>query len=186
MLCRLFLYIGLLLFPIVAITQEKVTNCPSSSGEANVWFFGGYAGLNFNVNPPEVLTNNSTLQSLEGNACICDSSGNFLFALSGNQQIEVFNDQLDRQPGFAGIGGNVSAAQPAIIIPRPGQDYIYDAFLINLPINHPSFNNGLVHATIDASIPSGPKLEGSPILCLRKYPKASRQYFIKTNLMSGF
>jgi len=168
MLFRLFLYIGLLLFPIVAITQEKVTNCPSSNGEANVWFFGGYAGLNFKVNPPEVPTNNSTLQSLEGNACICDSTGNFLFALSGNQQIEVFNDQLDRQPGFEGIGGNVSAAQPAIIIPRPGQDYIYDAFLINLPINHSNFENGLVHTTIDLSNPSEPKLDGQPDTLLTK------------------
>jgi gliding motility-associated-like protein len=159
---RINLIILFSLFSLIASAQKKTTNCPAFDGEANVWFFGEFAGLNFKDNPPEALTYNSTLQSLEGNACISDSLGNFVFALSGNIQMDMFNSQLERQSGFNGIGGNVSATQPAIIIPRPGQDYIYDLFLLNLPIDHPNFKNGLVHTIVDLSNPLKPVMSGRP------------------------
>jgi len=166
---RLITYFTLLLFiPIATLSQEKTNNCPSSRGEARVWYFGGFAGLNFNISPTEVITSKSTLQSLEGNACICDSLGNLIFALGGNTKIEVYNNQLQPQPQITGIGGNVSSTQPSIIIPRPGQDGLYDIFLLNLPIDHPNFENGLVHSVIDAFNPSEPILAAEPDTLLPK------------------
>ena len=48
-----------------------------AQGEANNWFFGQSAGLNFNTNPPTPMI--GSIQTEEGCASFSDKEGNLLF-----------------------------------------------------------------------------------------------------------
>jgi len=132
-------------------------DCPHSAKYANVWYFGDYAGLDFNTRPVSVLTNNNSVTQLEGNACISDSNGVYLLSTGGNYRISLWNSSLNTVPNGQNIGGNVSATQSSIIIPQPGDPDIYHIFLVNLPLDLPAYDNGLTHVmvNISSSNPSG-------------------------------
>src|ERR1700675_989300 len=50
--------------------------------EANIWYFGYEAGLDFNSGVPVALTN-SAMDQFEGCSSIADSNGNLLFYTDG-------------------------------------------------------------------------------------------------------
>ena len=50
--------------------------------EGNIWYFGNNAGLDFNTNPPTVLSNGA-MHAPEGSSSISDATGNFLFYTDG-------------------------------------------------------------------------------------------------------
>src|SRR4051812_45301770 len=50
--------------------------------QANIWYFGNRAGLDFNQIPPQPLSN-SNLNSVEGTASIADNNGKLLFYTNG-------------------------------------------------------------------------------------------------------
>ena len=50
--------------------------------QANIWYFGNRAGLDFNQIPPQPL-NNSNLNSVEGTSSIADNNGKLLFYTNG-------------------------------------------------------------------------------------------------------
>jgi hypothetical protein len=52
--------------------------------EANIWYFGDKAGLDFNSGTPQVITG-SQMNTLEGCATISDDTGSFFF-------IRLFSD----------------------------------------------------------------------------------------------
>ena len=53
-----------------------------SQGEANIWYFGQNAGLDFNSGTPVALTNGQLVTD-EGCATISNSSGQLLFYTDG-------------------------------------------------------------------------------------------------------
>ncbi|MDQ3394069.1 MAG: hypothetical protein M3512_08160, partial [Bacteroidota bacterium] len=69
---RFLLSIMLLTISITSFAQK----------ETNIWYFGDYAGLDFNSNPPKVLTDGA-LKSHEGSSVISDKNGNLLFYTNG-------------------------------------------------------------------------------------------------------
>ena len=54
----------------------------NSGKEGNIWYFGEYAGLDFNSGSPVALTNGQ-LNTNEGCATISDNNGNLLFYTDG-------------------------------------------------------------------------------------------------------
>ena len=60
-----------------------------SQHEADFWYFGDYAGLDFSSGNPEPLINGQ-LQNYEGCAAISDSTGNLLFYTNG---VTVWNKE---------------------------------------------------------------------------------------------
>mgnify|MGYP006162242975 FL=1 len=96
-------------------------------GEANNWYFGNYAGLSFNSNPPVALTNGA-LTTSEGCATISDAAGNLLFYSDG---LNVWNRNHLIMSNGTGLLGNPSSAQSAIIIPKPGSTTNY--YIITVP-----------------------------------------------------
>lgn len=96
-------------------------------GEANNWYFGNYAGLSFNSDPPVALTNGA-LTTSEGCATISDAAGNLLFYSDG---LNVWNRNHVIMSNGTGLLGNPSSAQSAIIIPKPGSTRNY--YIITVP-----------------------------------------------------
>ncbi len=98
-----------------------------SQRQANVWYFGDNAGINFNSGKPEVLTN-SAMSTYEGSAVISDTLGNLLFYTNGST---VWNANHQIMENGTGLNGDSSSCESAIIIPVPESKMYYYIFTVD-------------------------------------------------------
>lgn len=119
------------------------------SQEGNIWYFGEGAGLNFNVSPPQPLTNGA-LFSIEGCASVCNKNGNLLFYTDG---LTVYNRNHLAMPNGTGLLGNWSTTQSAIIIPNPGDSNLFYIFTADCSENN--FVNGYNFSVVDMRLDGG-------------------------------
>ncbi len=120
-----------------------------AQGEANFWYFGENAGLNFNSGSP-VPINNGKLDTREGCSSFSDSNGNLLFYSDGTT---VWNRLHNPMPNGTGLKGNASSTQSAMIIPKPGSSSIYYIFTVGAKIDGGEF--GFNYYTIDMNADLG-------------------------------
>lgn len=138
-----------------------------SQKEANVWYFGNNAGLDFNSGNPVAL-NDGLLRTDEGCSSISDENGNLLFYSDG---INVWtkNHELMRYSNGSlanNLEGNPSSSQSGLIVPNPEDKNLYYIFTVgtdfigNLP--YPD-NPGFKFYTIDISKGNGGEIISGPI-----------------------
>ena len=96
----------------------------SQVGPTSNWYFGTNAGITFNSGTPVALTN-GVLTTTEGVATISDNSGNLLFYTNG---VTVWNRNHLVMTNGAGLLGDISSTQSAIIIQKPLSNNIYYIF----------------------------------------------------------
>lgn len=120
--------------------------CVIGQGEANNWYFGQYAGLTFNTNPPTALLD-GVLATSEGCATMSDKYGSLLFYTDG---ITVWNKNHQPMPNGSGLMGHPSAAQSGIIIPKPGSSSNY--IIITVPENG---SVGMRYSEVDMTLNGG-------------------------------
>lgn len=97
--------------------------------EAAIWYFGDYAGLDFNSGSPKPLINGQ-LSTHEGCTTISDKNGNLLFYTDGS----IVYDKLHNvMPNGSGLLGHNSSTQSAIIVPKPNNPNIYYIFTVDEP-----------------------------------------------------
>lgn len=118
----------------------------SAQNEANNWYFGLKAGLTFNTNPPSALTDGQVSTS-EGSASISNAAGDLLFYTDG---ITVYNKNHQAMPNGVGLMGHPSAAQSAIIIPKPGSSTNF--YIITVPEDG---TVGMRYSEVDMSLAAG-------------------------------
>lgn len=116
---------------IIGILLFHISICCIAQKEANNWYFGGYAALNFNSGGPQVLYNSQMLAD-EGCSSISDKNGNLLFYSNGffiwNRNHQRMTDPAT---GFLSIiGDNDEGTQTGVIIPWTGRDSLYFVFSI--------------------------------------------------------
>lgn len=96
--------------------------------QANIWYFGQYAGLDFNTiddqGRPTVLINGA-LATDEGCSTISDEDGNLLFYTNGET---VWNRLHQVMPNGTGLYGSYTSTQSALIVPQPESDRYYYIF----------------------------------------------------------
>ena len=126
-----------LLFTIVLFGQNQ----------ANNWYFGQNAGINFSNGIPVAL-DDGVLNTPEGCSTISDSNGNLLFYTDG---IDVWNKNHQLMPNGTGLLGSISSTQSGIIIPHPGNINLY--YVFSLP--ETGGENGLRYSLVDMSLDSG-------------------------------
>ena len=113
-----------------------------AQNQANHWFFGKYAGIDFSSGTPESISGGKIF-SYEGCASISGISGNLLFYTNGggrdsvcafgqaNGKIFTSTHQVMENGYMTGSeGGGWSAAQSSIILPKPGTANQYYIFTI--------------------------------------------------------
>ena len=135
-----------------------------SQKEANIWYFGHNAALDFNTGTP-VPVDGSELNTVEGCSSFSDADGNLLFYVGAptpsTQNLTVWN--RNNEPMLRGIGieGDASSSQSALTIPAPGKPDIYYLFVVGAPS---SGNQGFWYYTIDMTrngglgdVDSGPR-----------------------------
>lgn len=103
-----------------------VAICGFSQKQANIWYFGNKAGLDFNQNPPAVL-NNAAVNSQEGSATMSDNNGRLLFYTNGTALVDRRHATM---PNGGGLRGEPSSTDNTLIIPMPGNDSVYYLFTI--------------------------------------------------------
>ena len=91
---------------------------------ANVWYFGYKAGIDFNGGTPKALSN-SEMSQREGTASICDKNGKLILYTNG---IQIWNSRHHVISGASNLGGDTSSTQSAVIVPKPGNPYVYYIF----------------------------------------------------------
>ena len=99
----------------------------SAQKEAGTWYFGRYAGLDFNSGTPVVISGGQ-INTIEGVATISNSSGDLLFYTEG---MTVWNRLHQVMPNGTGLNGHISSTQSAIIVPKIGDAGRYYIFTID-------------------------------------------------------
>jgi len=100
------------------------TNCKREMKEAGQWYFGVFAGMNFNSG--EAIAETSQPDNFStpiSPAVICDSAGNLLLMTTGKQ---IYNKNFNLMAD--GLYGHYSCTQPAVIVPKPGSTDRYYIF----------------------------------------------------------
>lgn len=121
-----------------------------SQKEANIWYFGEHAGLDFNSGSPVVLLDGA-LSTNEGCATISDSDGHLLFYTDG---LTVYNRNHVPMPNGNGLAGNFSSTHSAIIVPKDLTAKLYYIFTVDTPWNTTN-SNGLQYSEVDMSLDNG-------------------------------
>jgi hypothetical protein len=96
-----------------------------AQGEANFWFFGQNAGLNFNNGTATPIS--GSLDTNEGCASFSTSDGQLLFYTDG---IFVWDKNNNPMPNGTNLLGDPSSTQSAIIVPYPGKSHLYYIFTV--------------------------------------------------------
>lgn len=103
-------------------------------GQANNWYFGNQAGLDFNTSPPSVLLDGH-LSTNEGCSSISDANGNLLFYTDGRT---IWNAAHQKMPNAdylndKGLYGDPSSTSSGLIVPHPGNPNQYFVFTVDEP-----------------------------------------------------
>ncbi|MFC4739223.1 T9SS type B sorting domain-containing protein [Flavobacterium ponti] len=117
-----------------------------AQGEANIWYFGENAGLDFNSGAPVALTDGQ-LVTEEGCATISNSLGQLLFYTDGSV---VYNKNHQVMVNGTGLLGNYSSTQSATIVPKPGSSNLYYIFTTDNEHDPNGFRYSIVDMTLDS------------------------------------
>lgn len=124
-----------------------ISSISFSQNEANIWYFGDKAGLDFNSGSPVALTDGQMITQ-EGCASIADSNGVLQFYTDG---ISAWNRNHDIMLNGSGLNGNSSSTQSAIIVPKPNSSSNYYIFTVDAQ----GGENGLQYSEVDMTLDSG-------------------------------
>ncbi|AXG75100.1 hypothetical protein DVK85_13015 [Flavobacterium arcticum] len=106
-----------------------------AQGEANNWFFGNNAGIEFLENGTVVPLAGSAMTTNEGCSTLSDPLGNLLFYTDGRNVWDK-NHVLMPNGNYAagtGLNGDPSSTQSGIIVPKKGDPNIYYIFTVDEP-----------------------------------------------------
>ena len=155
-----FLPFLLLIFTINSFSQK----------EANFWYFGNNAALDFNSGDPVPVTG-SQLNTTEGCSSFSDADGNLLFYVGAptpnTTNLTIWNKNNQPMPRGVGLQGDASSSQAALTIPAPGKPDIYYLFTVGAPSSN---NQGFWYYTVDMTKDNGlGDIDSGPVL-LSKNP----------------
>ncbi len=155
-------YLSILLFLIFSIAygQKETAN----------WFFGQYAGLNFNSRSP--VAQKGSLYTLEGCASISTDRGALLFYTDGTT---IWDRNHAAMPNGTGLFGQKSSTQAAIIVPKPESKNIYYVFTVSRAeyVELNEIKRGVTYSIVDMNLNGGKGdvIPGSKNLPLITYDK---------------
>jgi len=130
------IYIFMLLQALAAFPQK----------EANIWYFGQNAGVDFNSGAPVALLDGQ-VYTVEGSAVMSDANGNLLFYTDG---VTVWNKEHGVMENGTDLLGTNTTAQSALIVPKPGFGNTFYIFTVNYQAQ-----GGLTYSEVDMSANNG-------------------------------
>jgi gliding motility-associated-like protein len=140
---------------MVALSQKQiqtiypVTDCPRSEKEAEIWYFGDKAGIDFRSGTAVALTDENVMTAFKSPAVISDSMGNLLFFTNAKA---VWAKDFTIMSGTPSMLGDLGVTQPCIIVPKPGDSLLYYIFNIDVMTYQPDNTydtKGLTYCVVD-------------------------------------
>lgn len=132
---KLLLFVFLSVFSLSASAQH----------EADRWYFGTTAGLDFSSGSPVVVS--STMSTAEGCSTISNAAGQLLFYTDG---ISVWDSTKTVMPNGSGLTGDISSTQAALIVPNPTGNLQYYIFTTDADGGPDGFRYSIVDMTLGA------------------------------------
>lgn len=132
---------------LLLIHMLSYNSASASSEEANFWYFGSKAGLDFSKGYP-VAINNSSMDAMEGVASISSSAGDLLFYTDG---MRVWNKSHRIMVNGYNLDGHQSSTQSGVIVPKPGSSNIFYIFTVD-EVGGP---HGFRYSVVDISLQNG-------------------------------
>lgn len=140
-----------------------------SQNEASNWYFGQFAGLNFNAtNGTVTAITDGQLNTLEGCTSISDTDGNLLFYSDGRTIWNSLHQPMANASEALGTGlkGDDSSTSSGLIVPKPQDPNFYYIFTVDEPhhFNSAAFpdqvdgdgvNDGLMYSLVDINLNGG-------------------------------
>jgi hypothetical protein len=128
---------------------------PPENHQADRWYFGNCAGLDFRSQDPVADLTNSNMNVPTSPAIMADSLGNILFYTNG---VHVFDHAGQLMANGNGLHGFVGYTMPVLIVPKPGDNRIYYIFTTHRPKMNPQDQGtiyGLEYNEVDMSLNGG-------------------------------
>ena len=116
--------------------------------KANIWYFGYRAGIDFNTNPPTVISGETSTD--EGTSVACDDNGQLLFYTDG---VTVWNRNHQVMKHGVGLLGDFYAAQSAIILPELNDKN--KCYIFTVDLGDPNKSSGLNYSIVDLNAEGG-------------------------------
>lgn len=141
---KIFYLIPFLLISLVLSNRSFAQN------ENNMWTFGRGHGINFNTSPPSLFRNE--INTAEGCASVCDSSGKLLFYSNGDEVWDATNTRMPNGFDLKADTIDFSCTQGVAIAPVIGFPNLYYLFSLEA---HLRGTNTLRYSLIDMSLNGG-------------------------------
>lgn len=141
----IFLFLHMKYFYVVIIIF--LSSFLFAQGEANIWYFGENAGLDFNNGTPVALTDGQ-INTNEGCAVLSNNLGQLLFYTDG---VTIYNKNHQVMLNGSGLLGHSSSTQSATIIPKPGTNNLFYVFTQTINAGP----NGLRYSVVDLNLDGG-------------------------------
>ena len=150
---HLFLYFISILYFSIGLCQNQ----------ANIWYFGDHAGIQFNSGSPTSLTNGAigfennfnyagiNVNYSEGTSAISDSLGNLLFYSDGQK---IWNQNHQIMYNGDSLMGNFSSTQSSIIVPKPNSSRYFYVFTVD-DQNESQLKYGFRYSIVDICLDNG-------------------------------
>ncbi len=108
-----------------------------SQAEANNWYFGSFAGVQFQEDGTVIALSDGKMSTNEGCSSMSDWTGDLLLYTDGRtvwdrNHVRMPNGDYDAIPS-TGLLGDPSSTQSGIIIPKEGDPNIYYIFTVDEP-----------------------------------------------------
>jgi gliding motility-associated-like protein len=104
-----------------------MSNLSFGQQEGSEWYFGSFAGISFQTEPPTALSNGA-LNTSEGCSAISNMEGELLFYTDG---ITIYNRTHNVMLNGTELSGNSSSTQSGVIVPVPDAPDIYYVFTVS-------------------------------------------------------
>lgn len=132
---KLLLFVTLVTFFTSSFAQHQ----------ADKWFFGQNAALDFTGGSP-VVVNAGTFTIPEGCSSICNVAGTLIFCTDG---VTVWDTTHTPMPNGTGLFGDISSSQSGLIVPSPASDYQFYIFTVAADGGENGFRYSLVDMTMN-------------------------------------
>ena len=133
--------ITVFLFVFVALSFSQA----NAQKEANIWYFGNFAGMDFNSGAPVALLNGQ-INTFEGVASIATANGRLMFYTDGQ---DVWDSTHAIMQNGTGLLGDNSSSQSGIIVPYPGNINRYFIFTVDGGGGQDGLNYSVVDMTLN-------------------------------------
>ncbi len=112
--------------------------------QANIWYFGNHAGLDFSTEPPTVLTDGQ-IENGPTASSICDGAGNLLFYADWRYAYNRFHEVMQN----GNLLGPINSWGESLIVPHPGSNNLF--YLLTLDY----VGSSLRYSKVDMQLDSG-------------------------------